>query len=482
MSTKTPQRNHRAPRQWQDFFNLATDQAHPDLIDNDIRSSVRVSGTNLWVLMFAIAIASIGLNVNSTAVIIGAMLISPLMGPIVGIGYGAAVSDVRLIKLSLRNIFIFIAISLFTSTLYFLITPLQEAQSELLARTTPTLWDVLIAFFGGSAGIVALTRKEVSNVVPGVAIATALMPPLCTAGYGLAHGHWQYFFGAFYLFAINCVFIAFSTFIFSRLLKLPRRGLVSKSKQRLHNMLIYGVVLLVMIPSGFLAWRLVQKEIFFETVNAVTQTMQKDEKFFTLHSNIDEKQQSVRLVIGGRSDTQYLTEVLTNRLLKAGIKAPNVQILYTGGDTQNMQLVKQELENSHNNTILMQNQLKKQQAYIDELLNQDIKAAIDKEAILKEIQVWYPNAQKIAIADAKILTASQAPINTDTDNQTPFNQEQTQETNFLVNDAYLLWMQVNDEPSQEDKMRLTTWLKKRLNSQDVELVVQVQTKAPATTE
>lgn len=147
--------------------------------------------------MFAILIASIGLNVNSTAVIIGAMLISPLMGPIVGAGYGLAVQDVGLIKLSLRNILIFIVISLITATLYFYLTPLNQAQSELLARTQPTLWDVLIAFFGGSAGIIALTRKNVSNVVPGVAIATALMPPLCTAGYGLAHGNWEYLAGRF---------------------------------------------------------------------------------------------------------------------------------------------------------------------------------------------------------------------------------------------------------------------------------------------
>ena len=183
----------------QEIFSLHHDQAHPDKVDAAIRANVRVSGTNMWVLIFAIAIASIGLNVNSTAVIIGAMLISPLMGPIVGMGYGAAVSDVKLIRLAMRNMLIFIVISLFTATLYFLITPLQQAQSELLARTQPTLWDVLIAFFGGSAGVVAITRKEVSNVVPGVAIATALMPPLCTAGYGLAHSNWDYFFGAFYL-------------------------------------------------------------------------------------------------------------------------------------------------------------------------------------------------------------------------------------------------------------------------------------------
>ena len=234
----------------QDVFNLAHDQAHPDKIDSVIRANTRVSGTNMWVLIFAIAVASIGLNVNSTAVVIGAMLISPLMGPIVGMGYGLAVGDTTLIRQAARNIIIFVVISLITATLYFLLTPLKEAQSELLARTQPTLWDVLIAFFGGSAGIVAQTRKEGGNAIPGVAIATALMPPLCTAGYGLAHGNWQYFFGAFYLFAINCVFIAFSTLLFSKLLKLPRRGLVKESKRRLHSIIITAVVLAVMMPSG----------------------------------------------------------------------------------------------------------------------------------------------------------------------------------------------------------------------------------------
>ena len=242
----------------QDVFSLDYDQAHPDKIDADIRANTQASGTNMWVLMFAIAVASIGLNVNSTAVVIGAMLISPLMGPIVGVGYGLAVGDTALIRQAVRNLTVCVAISLVTATLYFLLTPLKEAQSELLARTQPTIWDVLIAFFGGGAGIVALTRKEGGNAIPGVAIATALMPPLCTAGYGLAHGNWHYFFGAFYLFSINCVFIAFATLLVSKLLKLPRRGLVTESKRRLHSIIITAIVLAVMIPSGYMASELVR--------------------------------------------------------------------------------------------------------------------------------------------------------------------------------------------------------------------------------
>lgn len=194
-------------------FNLNADQHGFDDIDQSIRDGIEIRGTNLWVLMLAIFIASIGLDVNSTAVIIGAMLISPLMGPIMAIGYGAGINDYELIKKALGNLLVCILIGLFTSTLYFLISPLSTAQSELLARTTPTIWDVLIALFGGLAGIIASTRKEKTNIIPGVAIATALMPPLCTAGYGIANGSMDIFFGAFFLFLINCIFIAFATLL-----------------------------------------------------------------------------------------------------------------------------------------------------------------------------------------------------------------------------------------------------------------------------
>jgi uncharacterized hydrophobic protein (TIGR00271 family) len=180
-------------------FNLHVDKADEDDVILSIRKNTDFVGPNLWTLIFAIFIASIGLNVNSTAVIIGAMLISPLMGPIMGIGLGLGTNDFELIKKGARNLLIATLISIATSTLYFWLTPLHDAQSELLARTTPSLWDVFIAFFGGLAGIVAGTRKEKSNVIPGVAIATALMPPLCTAGFGIASGNLYYFLGAMYL-------------------------------------------------------------------------------------------------------------------------------------------------------------------------------------------------------------------------------------------------------------------------------------------
>src|SRR5665213_871796 len=169
-------------------FSLAEDKANEHEIVESIRSGVVFQGANTWVLIFAIFLASIGLNVNSIPVIIGAMLISPLMGPIMGLGLGAGIFDFGLIRSALRNLAVMVLISVATSTLYFLISPLDQAQSELLSRTAPTIWDVMIAFFGGMAGIVAGTSKIKGTVVPGVAIATALMPPLCTAGFGIAHG------------------------------------------------------------------------------------------------------------------------------------------------------------------------------------------------------------------------------------------------------------------------------------------------------
>ena len=185
------------------LFSLDNYKSSEQEVIESITKSVEFKGINVWVLVFAIFIASIGLNVDSAAVIIGAMLISPLMGPIMGIGLGAGIYDFELIKKAGRNLLVMMVISLITSTTYFLISPLREAQSELLARTTPTIWDVLIALFGGLAGIVATSTKEKGNVIPGVAIATALMPPLCTAGFGLATGNMYYFGGALYLFFLN---------------------------------------------------------------------------------------------------------------------------------------------------------------------------------------------------------------------------------------------------------------------------------------
>lgn len=243
-------------------FNLHIDKANEsEVVDSISRNSIFVGGP-LWTLIFAIIIASVGLNVNSTAVIIGAMLISPLMGPIMGIGLGIGTNDFELVKKGGRNLLIATFISIVTSSLYFYITPLHEAQSELLARTTPSIWDVFIAFTGGLAGIIAATRKEKSNVIPGVAIATALMPPLCTAGYGLAMGNWPFFFGALYLFFINSLFICISTYLIVRFLKFDKKHFDDQGVEKKVSRYIFISVLVTIIPSIYLAYDIVQKSIF----------------------------------------------------------------------------------------------------------------------------------------------------------------------------------------------------------------------------
>lgn len=224
---------------WKNFLSILKEKANIHE-DSDIESTVlniqkdvEFKGVNIWILAFAIIVASVGLNVNSTAVIIGAMLISPLMGPITGIGLAIGTNDFDLLRKSLVNLGIMVGISLTASTAYFLVSPLSDAQSELLARTTPTIFDVFIAFFGGLAGIVASSRKGGKfTVVAGVAIATALMPPLCTTGYGLATGQFNFFFGAFYLFLINSFFIALATFLMVRYLRFPKKIFMDPKRER----------------------------------------------------------------------------------------------------------------------------------------------------------------------------------------------------------------------------------------------------------
>ncbi len=275
MSNRSPHHLSEALRSFlRSRFDLSADKASEEEVVDNIRKGVEFKGTNLWVLIFATFVASLGLNVNSTAVIIGAMLISPLMGPIMCMGLSVGINDFELLKRSLRNFGFMVLASIFTSTLYFFISPLSGAQSELLARTTPTTYDVLIAFFGGLAGIVAQSRKDrTSTVIPGVAIATALMPPLCTAGFGLATLQFKYFIGAFYLFFINTVFIAIATFIVVRFLHYSKKEFVDKNREMRVRRSILLIVLVTIIPSVVIGYRIVKRSLFENDVKRYVNTV-----------------------------------------------------------------------------------------------------------------------------------------------------------------------------------------------------------------
>ena len=248
-------------RQLAGYFNLSSDREDEQQVVREVSAGVVFRGTNLWILIFAILIASLGLNVNSTAVIIGAMLVSPLMGPIIGMGLSVGIGEYDLFRRALKNYALATLISVVTAAVYFLISPLGEARSELLARTSPTLYDVLIAFCGGAAGVLALTTKSKGQVIPGVAIATALMPPLCTAGYGLATAQWSYFFGAFYLFFINTVFIALSTFLGVKLLRFHSHASLTPEVARRGKRMLTLVVVLTMLPAAYMTWNIVRDDV-----------------------------------------------------------------------------------------------------------------------------------------------------------------------------------------------------------------------------
>jgi len=278
-------------------FNLHMDKEEEVKTIESIKKNVSFKGANLWILAFAIMIASIGLNTNATAVIIGAMLISPLMGPIMGAGLALGMNDFELLKRSLKNLLIATIISLITSTIYFLLSPISEARSELLARTQPTIYDVLIAFFGGLAGIVAVTRIEKGNAIPGVAIATALMPPLCTAGYGLASGQWLYFAGAFYLYLINCVFICLATLAIVKYLKYPKKSYVDELKGRRVRRFITIIVVVMLIPSIYLAYSLVIENRFKDNANKYIQQVFEEKHLTVIYKKINYKGKSSSIEI-----------------------------------------------------------------------------------------------------------------------------------------------------------------------------------------
>ena len=244
-------------------FALGADAATQEEVNSNIQKGIMIKGSNLWVLIFAIFIASLGLNTNSTAVIIGAMLISPLMGPIIGMGYSMGVYDMNLLKESFRNFLIMFVVSLITSAIFFTLPLISSTQSELLARTQPTTYDILIALFGGLAGMVAQTRKDrTGTVIPGVAIATALMPPLCTVGYGLATLQFRFMLGALYLFTINTIFIALASFIVTRVMKFKMIGELEPAKLKKFKNMMIAIIILITLPSILIAISIIQRSSF----------------------------------------------------------------------------------------------------------------------------------------------------------------------------------------------------------------------------
>lgn len=336
------------------YFNLLSDKEDEQAVVEQVRGGVVFRGTNLWILIFAIFIASLGLNVNSTAVIIGAMLISPLMGPIIGMGLSVGISDTEMMKQSLKNYGVATLISVLTATVYFLLSPLSEARSELLARTSPSLYDVMIAFFGGAAGVLALTTKSKGQVIPGVAIATALMPPLCTAGYGLATAQWSYFFGASYLFFINTVFIATATFLGVKLLRFHSVKSLDSEAARRGRRVMYLVLTIALVPAFILTVTIVRDNVKENNMkNFVKAELDRPgTQILSSHLSHD----TLRVVAVGKEITPDEIAAATDRLQFYGMEGVALTVIQASGD-ESFALATSQLNSAEHTNSLLSSQI-----------------------------------------------------------------------------------------------------------------------------
>ena len=298
------------------------DDANVDGTIETIHKDMVFRGPNVWILICSILIASIGLNINSTAVIIGAMLISPLMGPILAVGLSVGMNDIATLRRAVRNFAVMVIVALVTSTLYFWITPLADVQSELLARTRPTLLDALIGFFGGIAGIIGVSRRDRGNVIPGVAIATALMPPLCTAGYGLANGNWGFFFGASYLFALNSIFIAISTVMIVRFLHFPFVKFIDANARRRVRVRIAVFVAIILLPSTWVLYGVVKESLFrARAASFINENLLTLEGVDIVNQRIvyADSLSQIEVFLAGEELPELLEEQLQTRMAAAGL-------------------------------------------------------------------------------------------------------------------------------------------------------------------
>lgn len=379
------------------YFDLRTDKIAEAETIARIKADASFRGANLWVLIFAIFTASLGLNVNSTAVIIGAMLISPLMGPIVGMGLAVGTVDLELLKTSAKNFGVATLVSVLTATLYFLLSPYKEAQSELLARTAPTLYDVLIAFFGGAAGIVAIATGGKGNVIPGVAIATALMPPLCTAGYGLATGQWLFFLGAFYLFFINTVFIAAATFLGVRLMGFEQHQEVLPERARRARHVLMAAIVLTLVPAGIMTFSLVRKSLFNQNVGRFIENELTWTGTQIISQHVDRDAKLLRVAVIGREVDDAQVATAEQRLPDYNLADYHLTLIQGTQSDSLLHLVGQlqTSKTDYKQTAIQQSQ----QIHDLELALDGYQRYESLSAQLRpELQVLYPEVQSLSLA------------------------------------------------------------------------------------
>ena len=356
-----------------------------------IRNGINVRGTNVWILACSIVIASVGLNVNSIPVIIGAMLISPLMGPIFGMGLSLSINDRHLLAGALKNFLVMVAVSLIAATLYFLLTPLKLANpSELLARTSPTIFDVFIALFGGFAGTFEFCRKERGTVLSGVAIATALMPPLCTAGFGLASANWHHFFGALYLFLINTVFILIATYLATRSLKFPKVE-ESDAQSRSFRTISSIILLAIIVPSVISAISLVRSNNIEREVREFIEENKTFGDAYIYDYSISGQTARINFA-GNLSDGEI--DYLQKAAARHGLDTTRLEIKANSFGAKADELLKGVYERAEETIAAKEARIKE----LEGQLQQAEGSAIPYQQISKELKYKYPSVKALSLS------------------------------------------------------------------------------------
>ena len=433
------------------YFNVMPDKATEENVIAQITEGVDFHGATLWILILAVFIASLGLNVNSTAVIIGAMLISPLMGPIIGMGLAVGIADLNLFRKAINNYLITSIFSVVTATIYFTISPITEAQSELLARTSPTLYDVLIALCGGAAGILAIATKGKNNVIPGVAIATALMPPLCTAGYGLAMGNTSYFLGAFYLYFINTVFIAFTTCVGVRLMHFHRKKIVNQEKLKRVNYYIVSIVIITMIPAGYMTWCIIKQSVIENNVENFLRNEIKDNGTYILSHTFDTKNKTLDVVTIGNS--------ISNSNIKKAQEALS--------DYQLADYRLRIIQGANTDSLMAMQQKKRGLVAAGEGTSSDLKEQVyQNDALQKQLAAYtrYPELAKEMKQELKAICPEAKSI-------TLSHTSETFVDTALTSKYVLAVVKTSKTLPANDKQQLYKWLKVRVKTDSLELIV-----------
>lgn len=462
------------------LFSFGEDAAREEEVIEGIRQGIAFRGAKLWILILAVFVASLGLNTNSAAVIIGAMLISPLMGPIIGMGLGAGIYDFDLLRRSGFHYIVATLVSVVTATIYFLITPIVEAQSELLARTSPTIYDVLIALCGGLAGIIALSSRSerAGNVIPGVAIATALMPPLCTTGFGIATGNWMYAAGAFYLFIINTIFIATATFVGAMfIMKFHTKSYLDAEREKKVKRSVYAIVIVTVIPALVLTFGMVRESYFERRINNfIQQEMRFPATQVLSHtSNFSERSFSV-VLIGTEIDSTQLQGIRDN-LKNYDLADVTMNVMQGTANVNALHdLLTASRSKQTNNEALVQ-QMQARVTDLENKLQPYQLAAASARVLCDELKPLFPQVASLAMARGAVASATSDTAQSEGDSKHSATGDSTQSaaggtTHSAASDStqVIAIVGLTSPLSATDKSRLTQWMKQRTNTPNLRLV------------